>query len=1074
MTSELTLLREVAYQGREVTGARLHDLLALLARELRAGCSTGWLVDGVWPDKQPENPVKALQVLVFRARAQLGSDVIVSTPAGYRLALGDDQVDAAAVLVRAAASARHARAGDHAAALAHAEAGLALWDAPPAGGRPPRSGPSQGQPPDDGGSTAAPGTGSTTARGGAAGDGGSGALAELRRERAATYRTLVRGRALALARLGRAAEAGEALAALAAERPLDEEVLVELLRCEAATAGAAAALERYEQYRRALREELGTDPGPAARELHRGLLRGQAPAVRRGVVQEPNPLLGRDDDIAAVLGLLRTARVTSVVGAGGLGKTRLAQAVARRAEQPAVHFVPLAGVTGDADVAAAVAAVLGVGEAAPDEIAKTLGGGPALLVLDNCEHVLAGAAELVGALVALTAQLRVLTTGRAPLGLSSEWVYPLPELDLPTAVELFRQRARAARPRLELDAGEVERLCARLDGLPLAVELAAARTRVMSVAEIGRGLGDRFALLRGGARDAPERHHTLHAVVDWSWNLLDDEGQAAMRALSLCPGGFTAETAARLCHTEDAVPLVERLVNHSLLQVADTPAGTRFRMLETVRAFGAERRDAAGETAAAEDRMLGWAREFGLAHHAALLGPVPAPAVKVVRAEQDNLVFALRLALARGDRPAAAATAAVLASLWVIESSQTRLPILGETAALLAHYRPEPDLVEATRTAATLLTAMTYILSGPRPTRSLVTLRRLPPAPPDTVVRAAAVVLLRTRDVLAPGHTYLAELCERAEPLLAGVARAFASFVYENEGDQEGALAAAERLLELTGAGGGTPWTTVLAHSRIGELCLALERPDEARRHFRAALGVLEALELRIGTLQLEWAIALASLQTGALDEAEHWLDRATLGTSDEQIGSVLLDLGARAEIRLSRGDVEAGLHLWRRAVERIRTGETPGYRPEPPGFAPEALEAQSATVVAHARHGRLDLVADVVAELAGKLETLLARPMPHRPVYLVEFPVCGVMLLALAMAGLDRAPAAAARMVAMAERMRYLRGFQPTLSSARARAAAETADGPAYAEAVESYARLDPPALRAQALELVRTRAGR
>ncbi|MGI5238928.1 ATP-binding protein [Dactylosporangium sp. CA-139066] len=1041
MTSELTLLRRVAFRGRAVTGARLHDLLALLARELRSGCSTGWLVEGVWPGRQPEHPAKALQVLVFRARAQLGADVIVSTPNGYRLALGDDQVDAAAAVVRAAASARHARAGDHAAALEHAEAGLALWESPPGD------------------------------------EAGADALAELRRERAGTYRTLIRARALAQSRRERPAEALDALTALAAERPLDEEVLLELLRCEAANAGPSAALQRYERYRRALRDELGTDPGPAVQELQRRLLRGQAPAVRHGVAQEPNALLGRDDDIAAVLGLLRTARLTSVTGAGGLGKTRLAQAIGRRAEQPAVYFVALAGLDADADVAGAVAAALGIGAAAgapPAQvhagIAQALGSGPALLILDNCEHVLAGAAELVGALVALTPQLRVLATSRAPLGLSSEWVYPLPELDPATAAELFRRRARAARPRAELPAGDVERLVAHLDGLPLAIELAAARTRVMSVAEIERGLGDRFALLHGGARDAPERHHTLHAVVEWSWNLLDAHGQAAMRALSLFPGGFTAAAAGHVLATPDVVLHIEHLVNQSLLSVVDTPAGTRFRMLETVRAFSARRRDAAGETAAAEARLLAWARDFGTAHHREPLGADPAPTVRLVRAEQDNLVFALRLAIERGDRPAGAASAAVLASLWVVEPGQTRLPVLMGAAALLSHYRPEPALVEVTRTAATLLTAIVYILQGPRATRSLVTLRRLPAAPPDSVVRAVAAVLLQTREVFGAGHARLLALCERPEPLLAGVARGFASFVYENEADLESALTFARRMLEPGDAPGRTPWTVVLAHSRVGELCLALERPDEARRHFRAALGVIEALDLRTAMPPIEWAIALASLRTGALDEAEHWLERAALGSAADTAGTHLLDLGVRAEIRLARGDVDGGLHLWRRAVERIRTSETPAYRMDPPGFAPETIEAQSAAVVAHARHGRLGPVAGVVEELEAKLVTMLTRPAARRPAYLVEFPVCGAVLLALAMSGAG--PAAAARMIALAERMRFLRGFQPTMSPARARAAAEHADGPAYAEAVSAYAALEPDALRAEALRLVRDRA--
>src|SRR6266545_6976943 len=297
VTTELTLLSRVAYRDQEIAGPRLRGLLALLAGDLRVGCSTARLVEGLWPDEQPEHPTKALQVLVSRARAQLGSDAIASTPTGYRLSLGEDQVDTSAVLLSASASARRSRAGDHAAALAHAEAGLALWEGA-AGGEDALDDP----------------------------------VAALRAERASTYRSLVRARALARSRLGRHAEAAEALTELVAERPRDEEVLLELLRSEAATVGPSAALGRYEAYRRSLRDELGTDPGPALQAVHQQLLQGTSPVVRHGVPHEPNPLLGRDDDIAAVANLLRSSRVTSIVG-----------------------------VTGDDQVAPEVASVLGAG-----------------------------------------------------------------------------------------------------------------------------------------------------------------------------------------------------------------------------------------------------------------------------------------------------------------------------------------------------------------------------------------------------------------------------------------------------------------------------------------------------------------------------------------------------------------------------------------------------------------------------------------------------------------------------------------------------------------------------------------
>lgn len=1049
MTTDLTLLPRVACRGQEVTAPRLRGLLALLAGDLRAGCSTERLVAGLWPGELPERPGKALQVLVSRARARLGADVIVSTPTGYRLALAEGQVDSSALLLHAAASADRARAGDHAGSLAAAEAGLALWKDTPDG------------------------------------DGGTDdPVAALRTERAPVRDTLVRAQALALARLGRHAEAAGPLAVAASERPRDEEVLAELLRGEAATAGPSAALMRYEAYRRELRETLGTDPGAGLKAVQRELLRGESPVVRHGVPHEPNPLLGRDEDIVAVERLLRASRAVTVVGPGGLGKTRLAHAVSRRAEQRVVYFVPLAGVTADEDVAAEVASALGAGEGRPGAmsghvpadavsgILGVLGAGPALLVLDNCEQVIAGAADLVQALVSSSKDLRVLATSRAPLGLTSEAVYALPELGLDTSVELFTQRARAARPGVKLPPDAVAGLCRHLDGLPLAVELAAARVRVLSVPEIARRLGDRFALLRGGARDVPERHRTLHAVVEWSWNLLAEDARAALRTLSVFPGGFSGEAAEHVLG-EDALLLLEQLAGQSLLTVADTSVGVRFRMLETVREFSAARRAEAGEDEEAVGRFLAWARDFGVAHHDVLLGSEPLAAWERIKAEQDNLVLALRHALARNrdapardalartDGPAIAALTAVLAALWSTDSNYPRLVALAaDTGPPLSHYYPEPAYVEVARAAAVSCAAALLMGTGPRAVRQLVTLRRLPPAPPDTLLRAAAVVLSAVPEMLPPDYAVLRGLCDSEQPLVAGMAESIATYVWEYEHDLDRALVSARRMIAGL-APADNPSMQLMGHSRLSELYLRTGRGEEAYGHLKAVLKILPRLNDGRDYIFIRTSLVLACLQRGDPDEAEYWLRQAESDNTPQHDDFYRSDLGGRAEIALARGLTEVGLGLWRGAVERMLA--VGSMRGGDAWLDPWAFLIQSVAVTAHAHAGRLGLVAEVVDRLRQRLRTLLSDPVGSPS----ELPLFGTMLHALGMAELASgdagagAGAGAVRMIALAERLGVMREFQPTMSEARARQAAEEADGAAYSDAVSEYAALERDELR-------------
>ncbi|MCE0765418.1 AfsR/SARP family transcriptional regulator [Pseudonocardia kujensis] len=1007
----LTLLPRVAVDGVAVPGVRAGALLAALAADLAAGCSTGRLVAELWPEVPPADPAKALQVVVSRVRARVGPGLVATTPTGYRLALNPVDVDAEALRLHAAEA---DRAPDPAAMLAAVDAGLALWSG-------------SGDPSD------------------------SGPLGALREERRRTVAGLRRRRALALSRLGRAGEALEPLEELVGAAPEDEEVLLELLRSEGTVRGPGAALARYESYRRVLADELGTDPGAALRAQQAALLAESAPARRRGIAAEPNALLGRDGDVAAVLALLHTSRVVTVLGPGGLGKTRLAHAVAARTDTRTVQVVSLAGVRSGADVAAEVADAVRAGGplavAAPDPtsaVAEALGSGPALLVLDNCEHVLDAAADLVHALVARARDLRVLVTSRAPLNLASESVYPLPQLDPAVTVALFLERARAARPDVALPPTEVAALCARLDGLPLAVELAAARVRVLPVGEILRRLDDRFALLRGAGRDRPERHRTLEAVVAWSWNLLDDEARTALRTLAALPGGFTGDTATGLLGG-DRIDLLETLVDQSLLRPPD--ATGRFRMLETVREFCAARRAEAGEDALVTGRVLEWGRRTSLAVHAQPFGAEPAPALHLIRAEQENLLHVLRLARALGDRGTLAAVLAALGALWTVESGTQRLLATGvDCLPALARYRPADDAgLAALRQAVVQYATLCLVVDPATAVRPLAVLRRIPPGRTDEAIGAIARVVTVLPDVEA-----LDELCRDPRPLVAAVALGVVGYVREVQGDLAGARAAAREMPARIPA--RMPWLHMFVYGRLAELSLQLERHDEALVQFGAAgravaeLGVFgDPINVRLGTV-------VAHLGLGATGAAERAL--AGAGPSADTPDAVTFDLVARAELALAKGEVDAGLASWRRATTVLDVDSCAAW------LWPYAWSLRAMAVVAHVRHHRLDEVAGTADGLPAGLGALLAAGAPD--------PVCGTVLLALGLVEVERGRAVrGAWLVAIAERFHYQREYQPTMSGAATRAVVTAVAGPAYAEAVAEYAGLDRDELRAEARDL-------
>jgi hypothetical protein len=448
-------------------------------------------------------------------------------------------------------------------------------------------------------------------------------------------------------------------------------------------------------------------------------------------------------------------------------------------------------------------------------------------------------------------------------------------------------------------------------------------------------------------------------------------------------------------------------------------------------------------------------------------------------------VLALRLGFGRNDAATIAAVSAVLGGLWTAESNFARLAALAsDTIRVLPPFRPEPALVEATRTSLVLGAVSGFLLHGPSPARFLAGLRRLPAAPPDTFARAAHAVLNALHGPPEADLAALRALGESDQPLVAGMADYVASYAWEEADDTGGALAAARRSLAAFERRGST-WLRAAAHARIGELCLQLSEDgsgDEALRHLSAALSVLEALGAWSSANRVREAIVAAHLLRGAYDEAERELKLTTPHGADEPWGMSMFDTAMSAEIALGRGDIETGLRLWRTAAATLRDAQGPGPGGGLSRLEPWALQVQATAVVAHAQHGRLGLVTEITGALPATLAALTADPgaPPGTLAASYGLAVCGSLLLALAMTDIDQAQRTAdaglarsgARMIALAERFGLKNGLQPTMSAARARRAAQDADGPAYADAVSAYAGLDQDGLRAAVTAVLRERA--
>ena len=891
----------------DVPGARLRALLIALALEPGRVVGKATLVDWIWGEQPPADATNALHRLVSRLRKVLPEGSVEGHTDGYRLAVAPEAVDA----VRFERLVGAGRLGE----------ALGLWR---------------------GAAMQEVGLADS-----AAFDAAVTRLEELRLTAQEEWFD-------AEARLGRGGELVTELTGLVAAHPLRERLTAALMRALAASGRGSEALLAYERTREALADALGVDPSPELSALHVALLRGEGGPRKQdrgtNLRAELTSYVGKAADVDAVRELIAGHRLTTLTGPGGTGKTRLATETGRTllGDLPdGAWLVELAPIGFDSDVAQATLGALRLRdsllgeapEAEPiDRVIAALRDREALLILDNCEHVIEAAAAFAHRVLGECRRLRILATSREPLGITGEALWPVVPLLLPDpaadpikiesapAVQLLIDRASAVRPDLATDAAALAtmaRVCRALDGMPLAIELAAARLRTMSLDQLANRLDDRFRLLTGGSRTALPRHRTLRAVIDWSWGLIADAERTVLRRLSIFSGGASLEAAEQVCagssggagpeaaeqvgagdqvESWQVLELLTALTEKSLVVTVGEGA-PRYRMLGTIKEYAQQRLAEAGESESARRAHLEYFTELAETAEPHLRRAEQLEWLAVLEAEHDNLAAAMRGALAAGEAGAAMRLAAAAGWYWWLGGHKTE----GNELIMAATALPG-EVGDETRAVVYAFATM-FLTSGHADQyraqewihQAYEISRRVEGGHPalrfvaalERMLRAPEAVLVAYEPLLTdddPWARALARLQMGKMRVMAGQGGA------ETDTYLEAALAEFRALGERWGISFAL---TELA-SRLatrGEFAAACERFDEAYAVVIEVGAIEDVVPIRSRQAQLYWLSGDEPASAAAMAEAQRYAERVPWPAS---LATLAL---ARAELARWKGE---------------------------------------------------------------------------------------------------------------------------------------------------------------------------